>query len=250
MNGISQVDGAFLVVANQINYTRSRALGAGRNGETSNFSMNLTVYPEPKITLLHGVTNLKIIEAVDDHGNSMLPPVNNRTISSGGFSAGAAQLFAPLISPQKPGDQNGTFRANATFNVQTKVQQIQIPDIMKVKNFHVPIRGMDITVKDLVQKDNNYELRVSIVQSPNLPPELRNVYELVQNNLRLVDNRGIELPHHGMSSNPRPDGTEITLIFGQTIPAHAPDKLMWDIPLESKPLVVPIHFTDIPLFDN
>ena len=181
----------------------------------------------------------------------MLPPVNNRTISSGGFSAGAAQLFAPLTYPRRnPGTKMARFRANATFNVQTKVQQVQIPDVTKVKNFHVPVRGMDITVKDLVQKENNYELRLSIVQSPNLPPELRNVYELVQNNLRLVDNRGTELPHHGMSSNPRPDGTEITLIFGQTIPARAPDKLIWDIPLESKPLVVPIQFTDIPLFDN
>ena len=55
MSGISEVDGAFLVVANQINYTLAAAawLGAGRNSpETSNFSMNLTVYPEPKITLL------------------------------------------------------------------------------------------------------------------------------------------------------------------------------------------------------
>jgi hypothetical protein len=248
--GVSEVDGPFLVVADRISYTRTRVLGGAR-GETTAFSMNLSLYPEPKITMLHGISSLKLIEAVDDHGNSLLPPPASRTISSGGFSAGAAQLFAPLQYPRRnPGAKITRFRADATFNVQTRSQQVQIPDILKVKDYHVSLRSMEFTVKDLTAKDGGYEMRLSIIPSPTAPPEFRNIFDQVQNNLRLLDARGSELPHRGISSSPSNDALDINLMFANTTPAHPPDKLLWDVPVEARQITVPIHFTDIPLFDN
>jgi len=254
LQGITEVDGPFLVVANQITYTRTRSLVAGR-GENSSFSMSLFVYPEPKITLMHGITNLKLIEAVDDHGNSLLPPVNGRSVTSGGFGAGAAQLYAPLIYPRhNPGTKIARFRANASFNVQTKSQQIQIADLMKMKDHHESLKSMDVTFKEVTQKNDVYELKLVIYTSPLAPPEFRNIYEQVQNNLHLLDDRGQELQHRGMSSSPVQQGAEagleITLQFGINMPGRPPEKLVWDVPTEFKEIIVPIHFNDIPLFEN
>ena len=248
--GIGEVDGAFLVIADRITYTRTRLLGAGR-GENDTFSMNLTLYPEPKVTLLRGITNLKLIEAVDDHGNSMLPATDARSVSSGGFGAGAAQLFAPLKYPRhNPGTKIARFRASANFNVQTRSRQIQIADLMRVKNYHVTLPNMEITVKEMIQKEGEYELKLGISSSPTAPPDFGSIYAQLQSNLRILDGRGAELPRRGINSNPGPDGTEINVLFGVSVPGHTPEKLLWEVPVESRQITVPIHFTDIPLFEN
>jgi len=250
ISGITQVEGPFLVVANQLTYTRTRNLAQGR-GDNSSFSMSLYVYPEPKITLMRGTTSLKLIDAADEHGNSLMPPVNTRSIMSGGFGSGVVQLYAPLSYPRRnPGSKMVRFRASVTFNVQTKSQQVQIGDVMKAKDQHVSLKGMDVTLKEVTQKPEGFEMKLVVVTSPLAPPELRNIYDQVQNNLHLLDERGQELPHSGISSTPIQDGAQINLQFMSGVPGRTPDKMLWEVPTEFRQVVVPIHFNDVPLFDN
>jgi hypothetical protein len=201
--------------------------------------------------MLRGVTSVRLIEAVDDHGNSLLPPVSGRSVSSSGFGAGAAQLFAPMAYPrQNPGTKIARFRASATFNIQTKSQQIQIGDVMKTKDQHVSLKFMDVTLKEVTQRPDGFDMKLVIVTSPLAPPELRSIYDQVQNNLHLLDERGQELPHGGINSTPIQDGAQINLQFIQGMPGRTPEKMVWEVPTEFKQIAVPIHFTDIPLFDN
>jgi hypothetical protein len=251
--GLSHVDGPFLVVADRIVYTRTRNLGAKQN-QQSNFNITFTIYPEPKITLLRGLTTTRLIEVVDDHGNSLVPAVSSPSSGSTFGGSGAAQLYATLKYPDRnPGTKITRFRATASFMVQTKVQEIQIPDMLKMKDYPVSVAGLQIVFKELHQKDGGYELKLSIAPTQPNSPNFQNIYEQVQSNLQLLDHNGNPLPHRGIATSPiagRPLGVDISLQFGISPFPGRPEKLMWNVPIEAKQISVPINFTDVPLFDT
>lgn len=250
--GMSHVDGAFLVVANNLYYSRTRQLGAAR-GEQSNFGMNLTVFPEPKITLLRGNGVVKLLEAVDDHGNSLLPPGAARGVNAASFGGVAGtSINVPLSYPKAhAGTRMVRFRATTTFTVQTKVQQLQVPDVLHMRDFNASVRSTHIVFRDLRKKDENtYELRVGVGQPNFGSPEWRDVYDQAQNRLKLLDARGGEFDHRGMSTSANGNALELVLLFASSTPGRVPDRLSWDVPTESKELIVPINFDDIPMFED
>jgi hypothetical protein len=254
MQGLSHVEGPFLIIANQISYSRTRLLGPGQR-EHSNFGLNMSIYPEPKITVIRGGGVVELDEVVDDHGNSLIPPHGRQNGSWGGFVGfGGWNIYAPLQYPAKnPGTKIVRFRGSTSFNVQTKFQELRIDDVLHMRETNVPVRGIQITLLSFSKKNGGYELKLLANQPNFASPEWQLLMEQIQFRLRILDSRGNELDHRGMSTNASANRLEISLEFGSGPgPANAqrePARLLWDIPTESKSLTVPIIFNDIPLFD-
>jgi hypothetical protein len=253
MQGLSHIEGPFLIIANQISYSRTRILGPGQR-EHSNFGINMSIYPEPKITVIRGGGTVELDEVVDDHGNSLIPPGNRRNATWGGFVGfGGWNIYAPLQYPPKnPGAKIVRFRGTTTFNVQTKVQELHIDDVLHLKPTSTSVQGIQITLQSFQKKDEGYELRVLVNQPNFASPAWQLLMEQIQFRLRILDSRGNELDHRGMSTNANANRFELSLEFGSPPgrAAREPSQLVWDIPTETKSLVVPINFTNIPLFDE
>jgi hypothetical protein len=249
--GLSHVEGAFLIVANQIAYTRTRVLGAG-NREQTRFGINLSVYPEPKITVLSGGANVHLDEVVDDQGNSLVPKARAPGFMTySGF--GGFNLYAALQYPAKnPGKRIARFKGSTTFVVQTKMHDFQIENLADLHELSTNVNGMTVTFHELKINNDQCELHVGVPQSSMSNPQWANLTNQIQTRLRLLDAQGNEFAHRGMGTNIDGRSVEFTIQFGSNNGdrAHKPARLVWEIPIESREITVPIRFTDIPLFED
>jgi hypothetical protein len=251
ITGISHVEGAFLVVAHQISDSRTRTLGpAGR--AQRNFGINFSIYPEPKIIVLRSGGAVDLNEVVDDHGNSLISS-GSRVRSGWGamMGFGSWNLYAPLTYPSKnPGKRVVRFRGSTTLQVQTRAQELSIPDVLHVRPTTVTVNNTRVTIDAMEKKNEFYELHL-IVHQPNFGgPDLQPLMEQVQYRLKILDAAGNVMRFNNMNTSSNGAQLELRLAYGGPGAARLPDKLVWNIPLESKPLTVPINFDDIPLFDQ
>ena len=85
-DGPSDIEGAFMTVATQLSYMHSVALSTNQFRDNLSFALEVTIYAEPKIQLLQLSRQVKVIQAVDDHGNSLLPdgPIDDSPQDAGG----------------------------------------------------------------------------------------------------------------------------------------------------------------------
>ncbi len=241
--GVAVVRGPFLIVANQISRMDTVQLGPG-GGQHSEFSLQMTAFPEPKIVIVQGGTVLEIKEAVDDAGNSLATGSADRRIFAMG-SSGAWQMYARLNWPQHPGKRIVRFVCATTFTLQTKSQKLEIADILTAKETTQTLGSSQITFKGISKSGENWEVNLS---SSNPVP----FQEMMQNRLQLLDAANRPLDRRGMSA--QGDGNRMTfrLLFG---PSRRPDggltgdpaRLVWEVPVESKAVPVQFEFDDLPM---
>jgi len=254
--GISQVKGPFLVTADQVSYSRTRSFGPGR-AQQSQFGINLSLYPEPKIVILGASNSVRVEEAIDDRGNSLAPPEPvKRNYFPGWGGYGGWNLYVPLQYPKKNiGSRIVRFKGTTSLQIQTKAMILEIPNVMSVKEMTKVVSGVPITFKELKKTGDAYELHMMAAQ-PNLAsPEWPMLMRQLQTRLELVDGRGDVLDHRGMSSTGNNNFVEMSLNFGHSprpdnLPAGDPVKLVWEVPTESKSIELPIEFHDLPLFEE
>ena len=251
MVGLAHVEGAFLVVAHQISDSRQRILGPGGR-EQRNFGINFSIYPEPKINVLRSGGAVDLSEVVDDHGNSLIPKDSKRTNGWGSMmSFGSWNFYAPLAYPAKnPGKRIVRFRASTSLQVQTRVQELSIADLLQMKPQSVTINNTRVTIDSMQKKNEFYELHL-IVHQPNFGgPDWQPLMEQVQFRMKIYDAAGHPMRFNNMNTSSNGAQLDLRLMYGGPGSPRPPEKLVWNIPLESKPLTVPINFDDIPLFDE
>lgn len=256
MQGMLQVQGPFLIVANQISRTQTRHLG-GANVAQSQFGMNLNVYAEPKITVLRTAGSVRIDEAVDDHGNSLIPAENAARNFWGGYAGvGGWALYAPMRYPQKnPGTRLVKFKGSTTFVIQTRMEKLELANVLSLHETTRTINGVAITFKELRKEGDVYRLHVRVGQSTFGGVEWQQLAEGLQTRMQLQDADGRPLDHRGMSSSGTNDALEMTLDFARSPRPDGktqgePSRLIWEIPIETREVNVPIEFHDLPLFDQ
>lgn len=255
IQGIAKVDGPFLIVANQINYSRTRNFGRG-GAEQTQFGMNLSVFPEPKIIVLRSSGSVKLDEAIDDHGRSLVPSsVGPRTFWGGSYYGGLS-LYAPLQYPQKdPGTKIVRFKGSTSVLIQTKMQRMEIPDVMNLRETTRMISGAQVDFKEMKRNGDTYELHLRVGQANLGGPEWQQLMEGLQTRMQVVDAAGNPLDHRGMSSSGGNDGIDMTIHLGRSTGPDGrmtgePARIVWDVPIETRELTIPIEFTDLPLFEN
>lgn len=250
--GPTFISGPFLIVANQITRTQTVQLGpgGGANGSQSDFLLNLFAFSEPKLKVIRSSSSVQLEEAIDDHGNSLLPvgPDNRGYYGGGG---GCWQLFCRLGWPHNPGRRIRSLKGRTSFTVQTKSQTIQIDNLPAVKDKAESVNGVPITVHSFNKSEGGWELKLSITSDPQNPMAWIQLQQSLTTKLAIVDAQGTALDHRGMSSRGINNEIEMSLQFVQS---NGPDgrsgeplKLLWEYPLETKDLTVPFRFADLPM---
>jgi hypothetical protein len=172
-------------------------------------------------------------------------------MSYGGY--GGFSLFANLQYPAKnPGTRIVRFRANSTFLLQTKVRDFTVENPAETHDVPINISGMPVAFKELIVKPDSYEVHFSVPQTATQHPQFQALAGELQTRLRLVDARGTDLDHRGMGTIMNGTTFEFSIQFARDNrnALRRPVRLIWEIPLESREITVPIRFNDIPLFED
>jgi hypothetical protein len=242
--GIAVVRGPFLIVANQI--SRSQSIELGLNGaERSDFSVQMCIYPEPKIVVVRGNGLLQIQEAVDDNGNSLLSPLAERSPVFAGGQMGIP-IDARLNWPKNPGKRIVRLVCSTTFELQTKSQKLEIPDILNARAQTQSLGGSLISFKGIHKNGELWELQLSGSTAAPLQQMM------LQNRLQLLDAQGRPLERRGMSGQGAGNQMNFQLLFAAPLRPGSgqtgdPSKLIWDVPVETKPVPVQFEFRDLPM---
>jgi hypothetical protein len=252
--GVSEVDGAFLVVATGINYTRSKSFA--RQGEQSRFGMNLTVLPEPKLTVLRGAGTVSVDEAMDDKGNSLVPDKASAAVWGGYGGFGGWNLYVQLRYPKEIGTRLTRFKGSTSFLIQLESERVEIPDLTSLRPTTRLVHNLQATFEQMKKAaaGDVWQLHIR-VDRPNFGgPEWQQFMDVAQNRLKVLDLDGNPLTRRGTSTNVNNNTVEMTLEFVQSTAGGRmtgpPSRLVWEVPTKTREITVPITFHDLPLFDD
>jgi hypothetical protein len=253
-DGISQVHGPFLVVANQISYSRTRSFAG--HGDQTQCGINFSIFPEPKLNVLHGGGAITVEEAIDDHGNSLTPTGNERMRFFGGFAGYGGWIYAPLEYPKKnPGSRLVRFKGSTTFIIQTESEKIEIKNLPDLHQTTRLVHGLQLTFQDFKKKGDTWQLRIHVNQPNFAGTEWPQLIEGVQTRLQVLDAGGRQLDHRGMNTSSNNNAADLTLDFAPSNgfdgrPTGQPTRLFWEVPTKTRDINLPIEFKDLPLFDD
>jgi len=220
----------------------------------NNFAVQMKVLADPKLRVLQGPGSLKLEEAVDDNANSLIPPGSPYE----GYSNQGHWIWTmgtPLQYQPNLGKKISVLRAKARFVVLEKSETWEIADVLNAKNQEKKIGAeTKYTFKGLSKVgENQYQAQIVIVNTGKAVQgrNLHNDAGMVQRNLRLVDAQGRSFTNSGYGGG----GGFAQLTYSYTFYANdgrgqnpgEPVKLIWEIPLETKEIIVPIEFKDLPL---
>lgn len=242
------LQGPFLVVATQISRTQVEMLAGG--GSSNDFALQLVAYSEPKLKVLNSDAGVHLIEAVDDHGNSLIPTDNAQRGYYGG-GGNTWNLFAQLKYPEKnPGAHVTRLKGSASFQVQTKSQVLEIPAVKSLRESSRMMGDMPVMFHDLKKAGTNWELRLS-ANPQAMGGDRWNQFNQNVQSIKLVDDAGQELDHAGMRSSGNGQGIEYVMMYVQSTQdgRHAgdPAKMLWEVPTGSRQVNVTFDFKNLPM---
>jgi hypothetical protein len=236
----TSIDGAFLIGLNPIVFRNALV-------------MDLSVYGEPKTVVIRAVS-LKLDEATDDQGAALIPQTTRRGFGRR-FKMGNRELSVPFKRPDVI-DHVARLRGSMTLTVQTASENWVIDDPLSASAVTHLVDSIPVTFESLTATaaGDHYELQASIPSGWTSRGSQDELLELVHSRMRVLDNGGHPLSMTSYDSHNTNDGAEITVDFGRDpLPdgAHPgpPAKLTWDIPSETRDLVVPFDFKDVPIVD-
>jgi hypothetical protein len=251
-NRPASVHGPFLVVADRIE--RDYKVDLAKPDELHHrFTIQLTAFSDPKLLVLKNARDAKLEEAVDEHGHSLLPPLEQEYIPESSDYRGPWEwkLSAKLHHPQGAGNRIAKLRGAAQFLVRTGFETWELSQVMTVQNATRVIGGVRITIEGLSKSDEGYTLRIrgQGALCGLASPGLLDQFESIRRSIRLLDQNGRAFSVDFAGGSGREDWSYL-FTFKPTPAQDAtaePAKLIWDVPTEAKFMVVPFEFKDLPL---
>jgi hypothetical protein len=200
------VAGAFLIVPRQASLTRTINYEADDPKVEEDFSLELSAFPEPKLKVLKLQQGLKLEQAVDDKGASLLPeapkdglPIEDIDVSGSGSGDGSYVLLVQLKRPKQPGTRLARLRGTVGFRVQVESQTIEVRDLKTMKDASRIVNGVRVVFNDLKKDQDQYQLRVTVFTDPNNPAVWEELQPAMTQRIRLYDARGQALETHGLA---------------------------------------------------
>jgi len=244
--------GPFLVVAARIE--RDYKVDLAKPDELERrFRIQFTAYSDPKLLVLKNARETRLEEAVDERGNSLLPPTEEEFIPESSDYRGPWEwkLSAKLHHPEGAGQRIAHLRGSAQFLVRTQYETWEISQVMSVQNATRVIAGTRITIEGLSKTDEGYTLRIrgQGALCGLVSPGLADQFEAIRRSIRLFDQNGRTFAVDFAGGSGREDWSYL-FTFKPTPAQDAtaePSKLIWDVPTEAKFLVVPFDFKNLPL---
>jgi hypothetical protein len=228
-------------------------------------SLELNVYPEPKITILR-TTDLKLDRAVDDHGNPLTSQSGRGFRGRGGFGGGRFGGYNPVRNGprtisgifQRPPDADkiAELRGQFTVCVQGGTARWEINDPLNVASASRTVDAIPVTIESFTGHGENYLLKASIPFGWSGDPQVNEITELMKHDrLRAYDAAGRQLTAGSPDTTPFSESTEFEVTFSTRSltgepPTGPPAKLVWDIPEKTRDVIIPFQFKSIPIEDG
>lgn len=253
----AHVSGPVLFVPGQLTRTQVVDL-TGPPAHSGAFQLSMTAVAEPKLVVLQADGAVRLDEAVDDRGNSLLaegvaPPAG--PLNTGGR---VFPITCRLKYPDRnPGRTIARLRGTMRFVIQTKSERLEIADVLASKEVHWTAGDARVVVHGMTRGPDGYELQLGIGSAQPAPVGAGRgagwqLHQSMQNRLRLLDANDQPVERRGYSSRNADDRTEFTLQFSEATHPHGrraaePLKLVWEVPTETREVAVPFEFKDLPM---
>jgi len=235
------INGAFMLTADALTF---------RNG----MNVELSIFSEPKVVVTRSIS-FKLDCAVDERGNALLPQTSRRVLGRR-FRTGSRQLPMPFQRPPEEVSRIGVFRGSVTVAIQTLSQNWEIDGPVSMSPTTRLVDSIPVTIDSFTPShgSDSFELQASIPSAWSSKGAQDEMMELIRKRLTVLDAEGKPLLLGSVDSRGTNDGTEVSADFNR---APQPDgsstgpatKLIWDIPAETRDLVVPFEFKDLPIND-
>jgi len=247
MSAPSVTSGAYLVFANSI--TALQSAGYSKPEEThSNVDIDFILCLEPKLQILGRAPQADINQAIDDAGKSWAPqsapvPVQNNPAGEGVF-----HITGSLKRPPGYGKTLTRLKGAIRLQVPSKTETLEVADILNAKNLTKVVGSRTFQITTTAQADNRiYSIDVDIVEANPTPGY--NPYPNHSARLLTKDGRSYGPPNGGGGGG---NGHyHYNLYFDSQQNNRAanapPQKLIWDIPTETKEIAVPFEFANLAL---
>jgi HEAT repeats len=224
------------------------------------FHIVLTAFAEPKLKVLDYSGVLRLDEAVDDRGNSLVPlddqgqGVNAEVFGNarGGYTS-HWELGTTLRYPlENRGERIVRFKARASMEVMTQSATLDLP-LREARNASKTVGGVRMFVKGFDSPGNRCDIVVN--RDGRTDPEwyrLRGLFNVGE--ARLLDSQGRTIartaPGIDAEENGESDQLDVHLRFerggGEKASSEAV-RLVWEFPVETRQVVVPFEFRDLPM---
>lgn len=236
------ISGAFLVTADPIVF---------RNG----MNIEVSVYGEPKVVVTRAVS-FKLERAEDDHGNPLLPQTSRRMFGRR-FRTGSRQLPMPFQRPPDEVIRIGRLKGSINVVVQTAADIWEVKDPATMTATTRMVDTVPVTLESFYPARSGgegYELLAALPIGFNSRGTQDEITELIRKRMKVLDENGQALTVSMVDSRGTNDGAEVTADFIPStlrggVRIGSPAKIIWDIPTETRQLVVPFDFTEIPIND-
>ena len=264
--------GPLLIRAENISHHTSISLRDP--AENSNeFMINLAVMSEPKLKVLDYSGTAKLDEAVDELGNSLLPPDDNGVPANvetygnaHGGSPAAWSVGATLAYPKNPGKRIVKLRGSVSVEVQTRSAKVELP-IQSSRGVSLDLDGVRLKVKSV----DGARAEISVYRDGRNDADWFHLRTLLSTTeAQLVSDKGqtVARTQMGVEADESDDSQrmDVRLRFSRDgeddneprlgkrmHPREAnrkvPDgtKFVWEIPVETREVVVPFVFRDLPI---
>lgn len=250
---LSVQDGPYLVVAESISKGQSISLDKPNEVQRSG-SVNLSLWPEPKVPVLKYASEPTVYSMVDETGTSVLPKGwQSRPNFFPGQQTYPYRYNIPMETSRKVGSRIRLLKGAIQLRVLTKRGRIIFDDPVNTpKNTAKTLGGKRIVLNSCHQNpDKSYSAEATIYREGFNESEWQ---EVLQNydQFRLVDARGVYRTN-GTSSgaDDKQLHTTVSMYFDQSLTSDikGDDKprLIWNFSLETKEVMVPFEFRDLPL---
>lgn len=256
LEGVRQASGAFLLVAQQMDHVVDFTRHPDRQAE---FSILYTLLPEPRLFVI-AVSGPSIPEeAVDEKGNSLLPPPLAADVPD---TYRPSTRYYPYVQsaihlriPPGAGRRIARLKGNVSLLLRTKSRLIEIADPTKAaeKQFQVP--GAEGVIYPPQIRGNYCNVRVRFNRVGLSEEQWKQADRLlVATRIHLIDANGLEWSDGGGGASWSNSYRELHPSFSNHIygegptpkTAGAPVKMIVEIPIEAKQINVPYEFKDLP----
>ncbi|MDP9173352.1 MAG: hypothetical protein M3O30_05745 [Planctomycetota bacterium] len=222
---------------------------------SSGFNIHLSAMVEPRVHVLGGLNDTQwLTKCIDDRGNALAQPrLSLASVSGDGW---CWQLNSELLSAPNLGKRIASLQGNLNFTVVTK-SRVLTSDLSKLDGITQRLGDNVFTFKKSVRTENGCRILLAVsgpehlmAGSQKLPAIFRSIGVLDENDAPLLS-QGPEIEGSG---NPR----NVTLTYVQDNRMQwmarnrmegpqIPQRLRWDVPLETADVSVPFEFHDLDL---
>ena len=216
-------------------------------------NLTLTAFAEPKVKVIQSSYNVRVDQADDENGNSLLADAGR----SYGMSSGQQWMWnlqARLNYPEKnAGQRIKIFKGSIKFLVQLQSETVEIEDVLTAKSVEKRLAGRRLLFKQAKkQNENQYEVQVTVFRD-GLGQQEWNAMQGNTNGIKLVDKEGKAFSSQGWGSSSDGSKMEYTWNFGRQNfggedgKPGEPHRLVWEVPTETREMDVPFVFKDLRL---